>query len=509
MTFRMLTRTMEGGRPPLRLRLPIGVTAMAERELISLVVDDAERVAPLIATIRSLDLDAELCVVETSLIEHGQLGRLVLLPCTAIEDHFALMRRVRGLHSRHAIVSVVPKLSRELVTCLSSEGAFDLIGLDDDAPIVERVLLRALARRPRLLAAEPGMDSKLRSLVDRLLESQAIASVGSFELDVRTGELERTPEFCRIMGVEPNEPALSLRSYLERVHSEDRRRVENEMKATFEQGKPLESRHRLVHGNGNVVSVHARGNVDRAPDGSPLRAVGVVQDVSEVERLQSQLGAFVQSVAHDLRSPLTVMVGFASLIEEEAEADGRTRIVRHAENIISQGRRLQRLIAAFLDLSRSTHAAIERSHVNFSELAESAYQRLHAAVRPSREPTFVLQPALVTRADPVLLDILISNLIENALKYTAALEAPRIEVGTTQDNGRDAFFVADNGIGFDPALAPRLFVPFTRLHAAREFEGDGLGLATCERIVKRHGGSIWVRTQPNHGTTFFFTLSPD
>ena len=159
-----------------------------------------------------------------------------------------------------------------------------------------------------------------------------------------------------------------------------------------------------------------------------------------------------------------------------------------------------------LDLARVTRQEIDRQSVSISDLAAGAIHHLEA-LSPERKVDVSIAPGLMAEGDQHLLRVVMDNLLANAWKFTSKTESPRIEVGRVEVEGKPAFFVRDNGAGFDSEHADKLFRPFQRLHSESEFEGTGIGLATVQRIVNRHGGRVWAEGKPGRGATFFFALS--
>jgi light-regulated signal transduction histidine kinase (bacteriophytochrome) len=164
-----------------------------------------------------------------------------------------------------------------------------------------------------------------------------------------------------------------------------------------------------------------------------------------------------------------------------------------------------KLIDDLLELSRVTRAAIRREKVNLSNLARSVVSRLQAS-EPDRNAEFAIQPDLKAYGDARLLEIMLSNLIGNAWKFTSKHASARIQFGRTDIVGQSVYFVQDDGAGFDMAYTKRLFGAFQRLHKTSEFPGSGVGLATVQRIVHRHGGRVWAKAEIEKGATFYFTL---
>lgn len=233
--------------------------------------------------------------------------------------------------------------------------------------------------------------------------------------------------------------------------------------------------------------------------------VEVERKNAELEVANNELESFSYTVSHDLRAPLRAIEGFARALEEDEghllQEDGK----RHLGRIFNATKRMNELIEDLLALSRVTRAEIVRREVDLSELARTVVSELRSHT-PDRKVDVVIEDALRAKGDQSLLRAVLENLLGNAWKFTARTAEVRIEVGAKTSEGERAFFVSDNGAGFDPAQAAQLFRPFKRLHSPKEFEGTGIGLATVRRIIVRHGGRVWAEASPGQGATFWFTL---
>jgi signal transduction histidine kinase len=218
-----------------------------------------------------------------------------------------------------------------------------------------------------------------------------------------------------------------------------------------------------------------------------------------------ELEAFSYSVSHDLRGPLEVINGFSHilLIEHGNRLDLAARDYVQQINIATQ--RMAELIDDLLNLSRVSTTGMHREKVELSAIAKSIADQL-CRREPSRNVEFLIHDCPAVQGDSRLLRIVMENLLRNAWKYSSHRELARIEFGCEQRVGRPAFFLRDNGAGFDSTLADRLFKPFQRLHATSEFPGTGIGLATVERIITRHGGEVWAEGAVDQGATFYFTV---
>jgi light-regulated signal transduction histidine kinase (bacteriophytochrome) len=217
------------------------------------------------------------------------------------------------------------------------------------------------------------------------------------------------------------------------------------------------------------------------------------------------LEAFSYSVSHDLRGPLEVINGFSHilLIEHGNRLDLAARDYVQQINVATQ--RMAELIDDLLNLSRVSTTGMHREKVELSAIAKSIADQL-CRREPSRNVELLIHDCPAVQGDSRLLRIVMENLLRNAWKYSSHRELARIEFGCEQRVGRPAFFLRDNGAGFDSTLADRLFKPFQRLHATSEFPGTGIGLATVERIITRHGGEVWAEGAVDQGATFYFTV---
>jgi PAS domain S-box-containing protein len=226
---------------------------------------------------------------------------------------------------------------------------------------------------------------------------------------------------------------------------------------------------------------------------------------AQLETSNKELDAFSYSVSHDLRAPLRGIDGFSqALLEdygEKLDSVGQS----HLQRVRLAAQRMSALIDDLLNLSRVTRSEIHREKLDLSAVVRSVAEELQRGA-PSRNVTFVITEGLTAHGDSRLLRVAIENLLGNSWKYTSGHSSARIEFGFHQANGRSAFFVRDDGAGFDPRYSDRLFGAFQRLHAMTEFPGTGIGLATVQRIIHRHGGKIWAEGEVEKGATFYFTL---
>ncbi|MBK8173417.1 MAG: PAS domain S-box protein [Sandaracinaceae bacterium] len=281
---------------------------------------------------------------------------------------------------------------------------------------------------------------------------------------------------------------------------------------------PYETVRRRKDGREVDVSISSSLIHDRA--GEVIGISKIVRDITELKRAElavvrardvaeaanRELESFSYSVAHDLRAPLRAIDGFSqALLEDCAEVlnpEGRD----HLDRVRKNAQHMAQLIDALLALSRMTRSEVERAPVDLSAIAQSAADTLKRA-SPQRKVEVTVQEGLQATGDARLLSIVFTNLLGNAWKFTAKQPVARIDVSCVEDNGRHVYRVRDNGAGFDMAFAGKLFGVFQRLHPVAEFEGTGVGLATVQRIIRRHGGEVWAQSSLGDGATFCFTLS--
>ncbi len=271
--------------------------------------------------------------------------------------------------------------------------------------------------------------------------------------------------------------------------------------------------------DGRHVEVSVTSSPVRDPAGRVVGVSKVARDITERRRSEGELArakeaaeasnreleAFSYSVAHDLRAPLRGMNGFAQLLLDDYgtkfDDEGRDWL----SEILNNAKKMGSLIDALLSLSRVTRSGIRRVAVDLSKVVRAAANQL-SATEPDRSVEWVIEDHLRADFDPNLARALIDNLVGNAWKFTSKRREARIEFGEATNDGARAFYVRDNGAGFDMAYAEKLFAPFQRLHTTQEFDGTGIGLATVQRIVRRHGGRIWAEGTVDRGATFWFSV---
>jgi signal transduction histidine kinase len=233
----------------------------------------------------------------------------------------------------------------------------------------------------------------------------------------------------------------------------------------------------------------------------------VHERTAHLEATNRELEAFSSAVSHDLRAPLRSIDGFSQVLIEDYSSLLDEQGRHHLGRIRQAARRMARGIDALLTLSRTTQAAVSREIVDLSQIAREIMTDLQA-VTPERRSELIVPNGIMAMGDPQLLRIALENLLSNAWKFTAKRRQARIEVGTMhKPDGQIVYFVQDNGVGFEMSQAGKLFGAFQRLHGDADFPGTGVGLATVQRIIHKHGGQVWAEAVKDQGATFFFTLA--
>lgn len=348
-----------------------------------------------------------------------------------------------------------------------------------------------------------------------------------FILDTEWKILSANPVCAKHLGYSIEE--LEGLPALEVFHGDDRQAVVDQLRCCLQNpGRVYRWQFRKIRKDGNMLWVEeiAQGVYD--PKGAPNILI-VCQDITErkraqeeIERLNANLMAraaeledanreletFNYAVAHDLRKPLTTVNGYCQILQELCSEMLDGQCSNYLKEAYDATWRMNQLIDTLLNFAHLTAVKLHREQVDLSTMAQVVAAELRL-IEPERRVTFRLAEGISVIGDASLLRVVLENLLGNAWKYTGTQEEAIIEFGLKQRDGKQVYFVRDNGLGFDMADKDKLFLPFQRLHGTEEFAGHGIGLATVERIIRRHGGRIWAESEPGKGAAFFFTLSAD
>jgi len=364
-------------------------------------------------------------------------------------------------------------------------------------------------------------EEKLRQRDTHLKAAQRIARLGSWEFDPQTQTITWSDEVFRIFGRDPAAGTPTYEELLQFYPLKDRLYHEETVQTALETRQPYELECQVCRLDGSLRYIQARGEPIVNEAGELVQLVGTVLDITERKHAEEkllqtsaqlaasnrELEAFAYSVSHDLRAPLRAIDGFSqALLEDYGEtfdAEGQDYFTRIRNNISRMGL----LIDDLLHLSRVSRSEMRYAQVDLSALAEEVLRELQAG-EPPRSLTWAIAPRLIVQADPTLMRVVLTNLLHNAWKFTSHHPTAHIEFGQLYRDGQAVYFVRDDGAGFDMAYVNKLFGVFQRLHNMNEFPGTGIGLATVQRAIHRHGGQVWAEAALEQGATIYFTLSP-
>ncbi|GAB3482666.1 PAS domain S-box protein [Polaromonas eurypsychrophila] len=294
------------------------------------------------------------------------------------------------------------------------------------------------------------------------------------------------------------------------VHPDDQAEVTANWIRCAKSGDLYTGIRRLLAQDGTYHTMSYRASPVRGDAGEILFWVGIDADITELKAIETalrvsnqELETFSYSVSHDLRSPLNTVNGFSNLLARQLDSTVDPKVKHYISRIQTGVEQMGQLIEGLLALAQVSRVALRRDEVDLSEIAQNILDRFQSR-EPGRAVTIHIDKGLSSRGDGRLLHAAMDNLLGNAWKFSSRQPQTHISVGFSENAG--AFYVKDNGAGFDMAYADKLFGTFQRLHAASEFPGTGVGLATVSRIIMRHGGRIWADSYPGEGATFFFTL---
>ncbi|PZD74457.1 Phytochrome-like protein cph1 [Acaryochloris thomasi RCC1774] len=362
-------------------------------------------------------------------------------------------------------------------------------------------------------------EDHLRQLSTRLNLAVESANIGIWEWDITHNHLIWDARMHELYDTPLDAFSNVYDAWVNRLHPDDLALAETVSQQALQGEKEYDTEFRVVHTDGAVRCIKANALVQHNSQGEAQRMIGINYDITDRQRAEEQirryttqleasnreLESFSYSVSHDLRGPLRAIDGFSQALLEDCgdqlDQDGQDYLGRIRKNIDRMGT----LIDDLLRLSRVSRSEIRYATVNLSHLAQEIVHELHT-LEPERRVNVVIAPNAQVSADATLMRIVLTNLLQNAWKFTSHRSVAQIEFGFNRFKDKTVYFIRDNGAGFDMAYAKMLFGVFQRLHSAHEFPGTGIGLATVQRTIHRHGGTVWAEGAVNKGATISFTV---
>ncbi|MBP1729030.1 MAG: sensor histidine kinase, partial [Deltaproteobacteria bacterium] len=363
-----------------------------------------------------------------------------------------------------------------------------------------------------------------------LQEAQEVAGLGTYNYNLITGKWEDSAILSRIFGIDASYDR-TFTGWAHLIHPADRQMMVDYINhEVIGKRRSFNKEYRVIRPcDGTERWVHGRGELKFDDHGCPVSMIGTIMDITgrklvqeEVHRLNTRLetlvaertselvrsnrdlASFCYAISHELRAPVARLKGLSQAFQEEL-TENPTAALHCAERITIASDQLQRVIDSVLELSRLSQLSFVVHPLDLSAMAREIAATI-VSENPGRQVELAIAADIAASGDPGLVRLCLENLLGNAVKYSVRQPVARIAFGRDAVSG--ALFVRDNGIGFDMANADKLFEPFIRLHREEEFAGSGIGLATVQRIIERHGGRIWAEAAPDQGATFFFTLAP-
>ena len=383
----------------------------------------------------------------------------------------------------------------------------------------------------RDITEQKKAEVELRNTNYFLEMAQQVGNTGHWISEVGdTGNLIWSKQTCHIFGIKPEDFDGKVETFFQFIHPDDRESLKETVADAIAFNRDYSFDHRIVVNNGEVKWVHEQGNLIHGEAMEGRRLVGIVQDITirkqaenkvielnaaleervrhrteQLESANKELEAFTYSVSHDLRSPLRIIDGYAKILVEDYENLLDKEGNRTIGIIMSNARRMGQLIDDLLNFSKAGRDAVRKKNIDMKFVVNGVLAEL------SEGGTDIPQDLQIGTLDIALCDENLVkqvwiNLISNAIKYSSTKPKPEIRIGMQKEDGKSIYYVKDNGAGFDMQYYHKLFGVFQRLHSHHEFSGTGVGLAIVNRIVKRHGGSVWAESTVDVGCCFYFTL---
>jgi PAS domain S-box-containing protein len=378
----------------------------------------------------------------------------------------------------------------------------------------------------RKLAQESLIESERR-----LKESQAVARLGSYVWNMKTGLWKSSKILDEIFGID-HSYIRSLEGWVKITHPDWQKTMNDYvLDEVLKNHKPFDKEYRIIRQDtGEERWVHGIGSLEFDDRNEPITLIGTISDITfrkdaeeeirilneelehrviqrteQLEQSNKELEAFSYSVSHDLRAPVRHIMGFAEILKNECSDELSEKAVHYLETISGSAEKMGDLIDNLLNFSRTGRTEISKSHLNMNSILEDALNQIRTGFG-DRKIKWNISDMPKVYGDYNLLRIVWINLLDNAVKYTRERKLSIISIGFKEEKKETIFFVRDNGVGFDMEYSGKLFGVFQRLHSASQFDGTGIGLANVRRIISRHGGKTWAEGEVENGAVFYFSL---
>lgn len=392
-------------------------------------------------------------------------------------------------------------------------NVFQVIGKNSSQPIGLGFISQDIRERKK-------NERKLKEREELLSEAQQIAHLGSWEWDPGTNLVTWSDEMYRLFGYDPEEIQMNFDIYMNHINPEDKEMVTSHVYNCYQNQVPYTFENRIIQKDGSTRWLLAKGQVSHKEGGKVLKLSGIAMDITEDKKIEEalkqrslaleasnkELEAFCYTISHDLRSPLRAIDGFGRKLYmqygETLEVEGK----RLLEVVRTNAKQMGLLIDCLLDFSRLNKKELRSSPLDMESLVKIVLEEYNQQ-DTDHKAKFIFKDLNSALGDRDLIKQVWHNLISNGIKFSRNVEQPCIEIGSEKRNSQIVYYVKDNGAGFEMEYKDKLFGVFQRLHSGEEFAGTGVGLATVQRIIHRHGGQVWAEGNPGKGATFYFTLS--
>jgi PAS domain S-box-containing protein len=424
----------------------------------------------------------------------------------------------RGLSTVASVRKQTHRTPIVVLTGMDHEAiATKALEMDVQDYLIKDEITTTLLKRSILYAIQrKRIVEDLQESTEKLGYATAAADIGLWHWDLVKNEMAWNDQAKAFFGY-PSDYPMSYQAFVNPIHEEDRQPIETALQKALSEKTEYSVEMRVHQPEGSVrwVLFKGRGLYDEA--GKPIRIDGIAMDITarkqtevrltqtiaELSRSNKELEQFAYIISHDLQAPLRSIASFAEILADECRDQLSKDTNRYINFIVGGSRRMYRMIEDILAYSRTGTYEIELDPVDFESVFSQAVENLQSSIE-EREAVITREPLPVVKADQSQMILLLQNLIENAIKFS--VEKPHIHISAVLSGNEWFFSLKDQGIGIDPVQFNRIFNLFQRLHTEEEYPGTGVGLAICKKIVERHGGKIWVESEPGQGTTFTFSL---